>query len=1057
MPLERANLTDRQRVAVVLQAAALLAHLERGRRCLTDGWAEIRVDRDATLRLAGVTDGRPSPRPQLDLIDLVARLFGRQDVPGRGVARRAARRLVERWRQPLIRLSADMLVADVLEAAPFLWMPAFANVRRALAARLGRQLWVAGPGVHRARMLRGVGSLDALEARLAQADAQAIWSAWRDDEHEDPEALATAGRWRRAVSLWAHRPPTRARAVLSHAEALFALGRYERAIEALRGARGWESRLLRVRCRVLLGELRAAEAAMIRLARSALPDRGVVCLAEEAVRVLANRGRRGAVGDWVARALAVSRGPWHLRAEIVAAWAAYDRGHPDAMSRHLDNAVSAQDVTELAWRWHHARGMLCLLRRDGPGAVAHLTSALRVRRRHLARARAAGLWNDLVLARTMIDDLAGAERACRHAVRLFSRCDGPRTTTLAQPNFAEIRMRRGRLGGVAELLERSVAANRRSDNLRGWLLDLVLWARFELAHGRPAAALAHGDEARRLSEGQPLDPMFRVLAARAFGWLGRPSDARAALGDEVPDEVGDLEPEERPALLALAGRMEDALASAHGTRWQALWHALARGDVPPTSTWSELDSLEPYRAARLIFDCERLRPGVVPPHRVRDAIVTLRRAGASALADNLERHTAGVWPAIEGFLERSGTPDAEAVRSLLESAGYRELRLSWQTPGEAPRTLIHGPEGPKSIEDDFGLGRLRLEGDAIDATLRALFRVIGRAFERGGIRPAPTAVRPTTSEMLGSSPVLRAAIDRLTQLGRATMPVLILGESGTGKELAAGLTHRASSRSTGPFLAVNCAALAGENLVLSDLFGHVRGAFTGADRDRAGVFESARGGTVFLDEIGDLPPAAQGLLLRVLQESEIRRLGESHSRPVDVRVVAATHRPLEQMVEEERFRKDLFFRLKVATVRLPPLRDRGDDVLLLARAHLRSIGGVPEISRQVAQRLQAHDWPGNVRELHNVLDVANALAVGDRIDIDHLEIGEPSAEQNERGTYHERIEHLRRALILEALEESGGNQAAAARNLGLSRQALSYLIRSLGLTVEPPRRPGRLR
>jgi len=304
--------------------------------------------------------------------------------------------------------------------------------------------------------------------------------------------------------------------------------------------------------------------------------------------------------------------------------------------------------------------------------------------------------------------------------------------------------------------------------------------------------------------------------------------------------------------------------------------------------------------------------------------------------------------------------------------------------------------------------------------------------------------------LVGESPALRAALDRIARLAPSELPVMILGESGTGKELAARQLHRASARAGRPFVAVNCAALS-ETLILSELFGHTRGAFTGADRDRKGVFETAHGGTVFLDEIGDLPLSAQGLLLRVLQEGEIRRLGESEPRRVDVRVLAATHRDLARMVDEGSFRRDLYYRLRVGCVELPPLRDRGDDVLRIADHILARLRGRPpaRLSREARARLIAYRWPGNVRELENVLAVAAALAADGPIEPEHLEL--PTGAGAPEAPYHQQVDALRRRLVAQALEECG-NRAEAARRLGISRQALSYLIRQLGLDGNAARR-----
>jgi transcriptional regulator with PAS, ATPase and Fis domain len=294
--------------------------------------------------------------------------------------------------------------------------------------------------------------------------------------------------------------------------------------------------------------------------------------------------------------------------------------------------------------------------------------------------------------------------------------------------------------------------------------------------------------------------------------------------------------------------------------------------------------------------------------------------------------------------------------------------------------------------------------------------------------------------MLGESPELKSALDRLELLAPSDLAILIQGETGTGKELAARRIHRLSPRAQLPFLAVNCAALP-ESLLLSDLFGHVKGSFTGADRDRAGIFEASRGGTVFLDEIGDLPLPAQGKLLRVLQEREVRRLGESMPRSVDVRIVAATHRNLSSMVRDGEFRRDLFYRLKVGSVVLPPLRQRGGDVLLLGEYFVVREGY--QLSSDARRRLRSYPWPGNVRELRNTLEVAKALSDDYVIRPEHLEL--PESESGSMVGYHQQVREFRRDLVREALRASGGNRSEAARNLGLSRQALSYLVRSLAI------------
>jgi DNA-binding NtrC family response regulator len=296
--------------------------------------------------------------------------------------------------------------------------------------------------------------------------------------------------------------------------------------------------------------------------------------------------------------------------------------------------------------------------------------------------------------------------------------------------------------------------------------------------------------------------------------------------------------------------------------------------------------------------------------------------------------------------------------------------------------------------------------------------------------------------------------------------VLVTGESGTGKELVARALHDASRRRTGPFIALNCSALPGE-LVESEMFGHVRGAFTGADRDRPGLFEAASGGTLFLDEIGDLAAGAQAKLLRALEERVVTRVGEARPREVDVRIVAATNRPLERL-EDGVFRADLLYRLRVIQIELPPLRERREDIPALAVHLLRDLADrhgrrIESLSDDARQALLAHDWPGNVRELRNALERAVVLADGPGLTAGDLPTsvtagGGPlrPVESALAGLpYEEARERARlafdRAFLGAALERHGGNITRTAEALGLHRQSLQRLLRKAGLrTSERP-------
>ncbi len=299
-------------------------------------------------------------------------------------------------------------------------------------------------------------------------------------------------------------------------------------------------------------------------------------------------------------------------------------------------------------------------------------------------------------------------------------------------------------------------------------------------------------------------------------------------------------------------------------------------------------------------------------------------------------------------------------------------------------------------------------------------------------------------DIVASDPRMLELLDLVDRAAARDVAVLITGESGTGKELIARRIHRRSSRASQAFVAVNCAALP-ESLAESELFGHEKGAFTGADRLRRGRFEEAHRGVLFLDEVGELPLAMQPKLLRVLEEGRVRRVGGSQDVAVDVRIVAATNRQLEQQIEKGHFRTDLYYRLNVVSVVIPPLRERRGDVLRIARRLLDRIAerhGVasPSLSKRAEESLEAHDWPGNVRELRNVLERAVVVRGAGEIEPRDLALSsEPSSEQNLQERYE-------RDAVIEALRRGGGNREAAARMLGVSVRTLYYRLRRLGLT-----------
>ncbi len=340
--------------------------------------------------------------------------------------------------------------------------------------------------------------------------------------------------------------------------------------------------------------------------------------------------------------------------------------------------------------------------------------------------------------------------------------------------------------------------------------------------------------------------------------------------------------------------------------------------------------------------------------------------------------------------------------------------------------------------------------------------VLRKAAEREGLRREVESLRSAlgsgaaSPDIVAASSAMRAALDVVAKVAPHTTTVLITGPSGTGKEVVARELHRLSPRAGGPFVAVNCAAIP-EALLESELFGHVRGAFTGAVGDHAGLFEEATGGTLFLDEVGELPTALQAKLLRALQDGEIRRVGDRASRRVDTRVVAATARDLEAEIAAGRFREDLYYRLNVIGIRLPPLAERPEDLpplidKLLARHCARLGVSAPQVEPDALRALLDHPWPGNVRELSNALERALVLARGRAIARDDLPAAVLAAAKppgpRSLGADLTLKRHggaLEEEIIREALQRSGGNRRETARLLGISVRALFYKLKHLGI------------
>ena len=406
---------------------------------------------------------------------------------------------------------------------------------------------------------------------------------------------------------------------------------------------------------------------------------------------------------------------------------------------------------------------------------------------------------------------------------------------------------------------------------------------------------------------------------------------------------------------------------------------------------------------------------------------------------------------VPGAVFRSGHPQIASgagTRSLMAAplrAGDRTIGIV-ETAGRAGAAAFTSADLER-FASCCGLIAVALENASLYRRLGRDSEIIRRAHDLGA------------RQLIAESAAMRRALDQAERAAAGRSTILLTGETGTGKEHVARRIHERSARASGPFVAINCAALP-EGLLESELFGHEKGAFTGADKRRIGWFELADGGTLLLDEIGDLPAPAQGKLLRVLQEREITRVGGTQAIRVNVRLIAATHRDLAAEVQHGRFREDLFFRLHVVPIRLPPLRERPDDVEPLARTFLDRFAAdlgrtARRITPEALARLRAHHWPGNVRELENLVE--RLLVLGGEQPIDTAELvgllpdaPVPGARVDADAPAAPVIDDMslweqEHALLVQALERTQGNQTHAARLLKISREQLRTRMRRYGL------------
>jgi two-component system response regulator PilR (NtrC family) len=356
--------------------------------------------------------------------------------------------------------------------------------------------------------------------------------------------------------------------------------------------------------------------------------------------------------------------------------------------------------------------------------------------------------------------------------------------------------------------------------------------------------------------------------------------------------------------------------------------------------------------------------------------------------------------------------------------------------------------------------------------LGVLRKLVGSAIRLGETRKLRVLTLPEPddgSPLLGNSPAMQTLKSLIARVARSQAPVHIAGESGTGKELVARLIHAGGSRHDAPFVPVNCGAIPSE-LMESELFGHKRGSFTGAIADKKGLVQSAEGGTLFLDEVADLPLHMQVKLLRVIQEKTVRPVGEQHEQPIDVRILSATHRNLAELVAAGRFREDLYYRINVIEMRVPPLRERTEDIPALAARIMQNIAArlgspAPRLAEAAHAALAAYAFPGNVRELENILERAMTLCVSGTIEVTDLQLraagSGPAPERMASRPAHaaspaasaaigtealgEQLENIERDAIIRALEQTRYNKTAAAKLLGMTFRALRYKVKKLGI------------
>ena len=876
-----------------------------------------------------------------------------------------------------------------------------------------------------------------LSARLAAEVGEAFvpWLAALEAEREiaggrPAEAKARLDRIVRDVASDAD---TRRRAKLRLAEVAVLLGE---AGQAPRRAALWR----REYPDAPAGEAsRALRLGAIGLAREGRTDCALGLL-EEADRACAESG----VGERVETAL--------VRAQVYALSGRFDE-EADVYAALRPEALGAGD-DRLAARFlaQEARGLLD--RREYGRALVRLEEAAAAAADEPAERAALSI--DLAATLYHSGHADRSETALGDAIAAAAAAGREDLSRIARSNRIELLLDRCAFACAAPEIAALEKSAREAKDLPRLLVALHQRSRLALRRGDLSASSRDNSEARRLA---------------------------ASVGDRL--EIGELWLEEgdrcayeggrdgaRRAWEMAAADPPDRCDSDRVARERLAELDRAPEGETPAGLLAEMDALfarDPFRAAEAVARWCGLCGLTRVPRELRErAAAVFREAGAPALASLVVESSGArisedalrdLRQAVVARLGGEGGDAGPALRAL----GLSRLAVR---DGEG-RELVRLGEPPNGDEEwrplEAGGARFALSlspGPPTEACA-----AVALLLETLMYRPAADAAASDSCEgwrrlgIVTSDAAMGEPYRRLSLFAPQPVTVLVLGESGSGKEAVARAIHRLSPRASGLFVPVNIPAIPAA-LLESELFGHARGAFTGAERERRGLFEEANGGTIFFDEIGDLAAPLQPKLLRALQEREIRRVGENRARPIDVRVVSATSRDLAKDVEAGRFREDLYYRLHVALVRLPALRERGRDALLLARHFLdryaREYGREPlRLTPEAGAAIAAHAWPGNVRELQNAMAQAAALCEGDGL-VTLALLPEPvrGARRAEAraGDYRSRVDAHRRDLIADALDRTGGNRSRAARDLGLSRQALLYLIRELKV---PDRRKGR--